>query len=379
MRFLRNTLRRKFFNVWEKAFATDDGKQAAASSLSNLLGWRPADVNAELLTESPYSGIGRASESVPTCQRDDIIIVSARFRSGSTLLWNLFRNIPNFVSYYEPFNERRWFDPQSRGERVDSTYRQVADYWAEYDGMENLSDVFAAAWNERDFYMSGDAWNPRMKSYIEQLVEKADGRPVLQFNRLDFRLPWARQTFPNASFVHLYRHPRDQWTSNLQNIEQFPPDGRMSDFAAVDGFYLLSWARDLKYHFPFLDERTIEHPYQLHYFLWKLSYVYGRTFSDVSVGFEELTTNPERALFQVFDKCGIDESHIEYLLPLIEPPPFGKWKRYAEDAWFRRHEEHCEEVLASCFARRGGTLNSGHANHQQERLSHCERSGTRSK
>jgi hypothetical protein len=350
MRSLRNSLRDEFVGVWSKACATDDGKQAVAGSLGDLLSWRPSDVNTDVFAESPYSEVGQRSSNQPTCEREDIIIVSARFRSGSTLLWNLFRNIPGFVSYYEPFNERRWFDPNARGERVDTTHRKVADYWAEYDGMDDLGDVFDEAWNEQDLYMSERAWNPRMKSYMEQLVERADGRPVLQFNRLDFRLPWARRTFPNAKLVHLYRHPREQWTSNLQKIERFAPDGRMSDFAEVDGFYLLNWARDLKYHFPFLDERSIEHPYQLHYFLWKLSYVYGRSWSDVSLGFEELTTNPERALFHLFDTCSIDESHIESLLSLIEPPPFGKWKKYAEDAWFKRHEEHCENVLVSFFA-----------------------------
>ncbi len=343
-------MRDEFFDVWKKACTADDGKSALAGSLGDLLSWRPSDVNTDVFSESPYNEVGRRSASQPTCERDDIIIVSARFRSGSTLLWNLFRNIPGFVSYYEPFNERRWFDPNARGERVDSTHRKVADYWAEYDGMADLGDVFDEAWNEQELYMSEGAWNPRMKSYMEQLVERADGRPVLQFNRLDFRLPWARRTFPNAKLVHLYRHPRDQWTSNLQKIERFAPDGKMSNFAEVDGFYLLNWARDLKYHFPFLEEKTIEHPYQLHYFLWKLSYVYGRSWSDVSVGFEELTTNPERALFHLFDTCSIDESHIESLLPLIEPPPFGKWKKYAADAWFKRHEEHCEDVLASFFA-----------------------------
>jgi hypothetical protein len=361
MRSLRNLLRDRFFNVWEKALRTNEGKEAVSSSLSNLLNWRPHDVNTDMIAESPYSEIGRASTSLPTCDRDDIIIVSARFRSGSTLLWNLFRNVPGCVSYYEPFNERRWFDVSARGERVDSTHRKVGDYWAEYDGMEDLGDVFDDAWNNRDFYMSEDAWNPRMKSYIEQLVERANGRPVLQFNRLDFRLPWARRTFPNAKFVHLYRHPRDQWISNIQSANRFPPDGRMADFAAVDGFYLLWWARDLKHHFPFLDVQTIEHPYQLHYFLWKLSYVYGRTFSDVSLGFEELTTNPERALFHLFDACGIDESHIENVLPLIEPPPIGKWKSYAEDRWFKRHEEHCEDVLASFFSTRSAVSNVNHA------------------
>jgi hypothetical protein len=343
-------MRNEFFDVWNKACATDDGKQAVAGSLGDLLDWRPHDVNSDVLGESPYGEVGRKAESRLTCERDDIIIVSARFRSGSTLLWNLFRNIPGFVSYYEPFNERRWFDPVTRGEGVDSTHRKVADYWTEYDGMAELGDVFDDAWNEQGLYMSEGSWNPRMKSYMEQLVEGADGRPVLQFNRLDFRLPWTRRTFPNAKLVHLYRHPRDQWTSNLQKIERFSPDGKMADFAEVDGFYLLNWARDLKYHFPFLDEQAIEHPYQLHYYLWKLSYVYGRSWSDISVGFEELTTNPERALFQLFEACEIPVPFIEDLLPLIEPPPFGKWKKYAEDAWFKRHEEHCENVLASFFS-----------------------------
>lgn len=343
-------MRNEFFDVWNKACATDDGKQAVAGSLGGLLDWRPHDVNSDVLEESPYSEVGRKAESRLTCERDDIIIVSARFRSGSTLLWNLFRNTPGFVSYYEPFNERRWFDPATRGERVDSTHRKVADYWTEYDGMAELGDVFDNAWNEQGLYMSEDSWNPRMKSYMERLVERASGRPVLQFNRLDFRLPWARRTFPNAKLVHLYRHPRDQWTSNLQKMERFTPDGKMGDFAEVDGFYLLSWARDLKYHFPFLDEHAIEHPYQLHYYLWKLSYVYGRSWSDTSVGFEDLTANPERALFQLFEACEIPVHFIEDLLPLIEPPPFGKWKKYAEDAWFKRHEEHCENVLASFFS-----------------------------
>ena len=349
MRSIQKLLRDRFFDVWQRALRSSDGKSAVVGSLRHLLSWRPHDFNSDVLAESPYCEIGRASTTLPTCERDDIIIVSARFRSGSTLLWNLFRNIPGFVSYYEPFNERRWFDAAARGEQIDSTHRKVADYWAEYDGMDDLADVFDDSWNDRDLYMSEDAWNPRMKSYIEQLVERASGRPVLQFNRLDFRLPWARRTFPNAKFVHLYRHPRDQWMSNLQSNDRFPADGKMADFAAVDGFYLLWWARDLKHHFPFLDVQNIEHPYQLHYFLWKLSYVYGRTFSDVSIGFEELTTSPERALFHLFEVCGIDEFHVEKLLPLIEPPPFGKWKNYADDAWFKRHEEHCEDVLAGFF------------------------------
>jgi len=369
MRSIRNTLRSEFFEIWKKAFATDDGKSAAARSLGDLLSWRPSESDGVTVSETPYSEIGRAPTSPTICERDDIILVSARFRSGSTLLWNLFRNIPGFVSYYEPFNERRWFDAAARGANVDATHRKVEDYWTEYEGMSDLADLFDETWSERHFYMSEDSWNPCMKSYMEQLVERADGRPVLQFNRIDLRLPWVRRAFPNATLVHLYRHPRDQWTSNLQQVDRFPHDGQMKDFASADGFYLMRWATDLKHHFPFLDVNTIEHPYQLHYFLWKLSFIYGQTFSDASLAFEELTTNPERALFHLFDACNIDESHVEDLLPLIEPPPFGKWKKYADDAWFKGHEVHCEEILTSFFASRNTASNESRTPVQKVTLS----------
>jgi hypothetical protein len=48
---------------------------------------------------------------------------------------------------------------------------------------------------------------------------------VLQFNRIDFRLPWFRHHFPAATILHLARHPRDQWCSCLLDPARFPPNG----------------------------------------------------------------------------------------------------------------------------------------------------------
>ena len=87
--------------------------------------------------------------------------------------------------------------------------------------------------------MDEDFWDPDLKRYVEILIERAPGRPVLQFNRIDFRLPWFRRHFPDAKIVHLYRHPRDQWCSALMDVKCFPRHGRVEDFAAHDKFYLL--------------------------------------------------------------------------------------------------------------------------------------------
>ena len=348
---MRRVLRETVLKVFQKAFEQDAGRRAASQSLRSMLAWRPNDISSSVVGQQPFSDLGTRPKSVPTCQRDDIIFVTARFRSGSTLLWNLFRNIPGFTSWYEPFNERRWFDPAARGTTVDATHRLVDDYWKEFDGLESLGQHYDESWTERDFYMPADAWNPSMKRFIEVMIEHAPGRSVLQFNRIDFRLPWIKATFPRSKILHLYRHPRDAWCSVLQKNDRFPPDGRMQDFAPADRFYTRRWARDLKYHFPFLDERLIEHPYELHYYLWKLSWIYGRTYSDVSVSFEELTTQPEQTLVNVFDVCGVSLDEVASLLSLIVAPPLGKWTGYADDFWFRRLEERCEAVLAEFFAR----------------------------
>lgn len=346
---LRARFRSWYLETLHRALLTDEGRTITSQALTGLLTSRPQDLEAGRIAEQPYRDLGHAALSTSTAHRDDVIMISARFRSGSTLLWNIFRRLPDCHAYYEPFNERRWFNPQVRGNKVDTTHREVDAYWTEYEGLEFLNDIFDDNWHRRDFYMSADAWNPSMQLYVDQLIQHAHGRPVLQFNRLDLRLPWARKTWPNARFIHLYRHPRDQWLSVLVRPEDCPKDANMAGLLGHDRFYTQLWADDLKHHFPFLDSARCEHPYQLHYYLWKLSYAYGRAYSHCSIGFEELTNCPERVLTELFTLCGVDLKHVENILPIIQPPPFGKWRNYADDEWFLRHETHCENVMAEFF------------------------------
>lgn len=286
----------------------------------------------------PTTPISRTSE------RDDIIFITSRFRSGSTLLWNLFRQTPNCSAYYEPFNERQWFNEKLRGDNVDNTHRGVDDYWAEYDGLNQLSNTYNEDWIRKNLYMSAQSWEPQMKLFIEQMVEAAPGRPVLQFNRIDFRLPWIKQHFPNAKILHLYRHPRDQWCSFLTDQHLMNKDEVQHTYR--DAFYLDVWCRDLAKHYPVLDKRNTPHPYQRFYYLWKLSYLYGLTLSDMSFSFENLTTTPETVISDMFNKLTMDTSNVESLVSVIKAPPAERWRKYADESWFAKHEHICEQNLS---------------------------------
>ncbi|MCI0463977.1 MAG: sulfotransferase [Gemmataceae bacterium] len=341
-------LRNAFFRLLRKVADTDDARAIQVSSLRDVLPGRPESRLGGLrdLGAQPYDDLGTAPEAPRTADRDDIILISARFRSGSTLLWNLFRALKGCTAYYEPFNERRWFDPAARGSHTDPTHRGVDDYWREYEGLTKLGPYYRQDWIGQNLLMDENSWDPAMKRYVEVLVEGAPGRPVLQFNRIDFRLPWFRHQFPRAKLLHLYRHPRDQWMSSLVDPAKFPRDGTMAEFAGHDHYYLRLWACDLKYHFPFLDEAGITHPYQTFYYLWKLSYLYGRRYAHLSLCYEDLLRDPQSRLADLLRQLNLPCDDLGGLAKLVGKPRSGRWRAYASEDWFRSQESRCESVLA---------------------------------
>ena len=295
---------------------------------------------------NPYSELMDSAEA-PERQP---IFISGRFRSGSTLLWNIFRQLDDHTAFYEPFNERRWFDVSSRGGHTDNTHRGVSDYWAEYDGLQELRHYYREDWIRKQLYMDDLSFDHDMKRYIDCLIEKAPSRPVLQFNRVDFRLPWLRENYPHATLIHVYRNPRDQWCSVLRNPEDYPPTAQSPE-GFPDRFYLRVWYRDLVARFPFLQHFENRHQYYLFYLIWKLSYCFGRHYSHTSVSMEALTREPQLTVRQLLKVAGsaFDESAID--LSFVEPSE-TRWHNYASAGWFESIENECDEWLKDFFQSR---------------------------
>lgn len=344
---VRDLLKSWLFGLMERMLEHDRGRAILARALGGLPRRYPDTLPRGSSISTPYADVGRASGAMgPSC-RSDIVIVTGRFRSGSTLLWNLFRQAGGFTTYYEPFNERRWFDPRVRGEHTDSTHRNVSDYWREYDGLEILGRFYREDWIRRHLLMDEQSWDPEMKRYVDTLIDRAPGRPALQFNRIDFRLPWFRRHYPNATYIHIFRHPRDQWCSTLQgDLARLPKNASFAEFTPFDKFYLRMWAEDLKYHFPFLEESHNQHPYRVHYYLWKLSYLFGTKYCDHSVQFETLLEDPCEEIARLLESVGAEPRDPGELKSIVAGPPVVKWREYADDVWFREHEAACEAVLA---------------------------------
>lgn len=345
VQYLIDGCKARFFGALRRVAAAEESGRI----VSDLLYRRnavPAPAELQAFDRSPpYRELGRGSSPAQTPGASPVF-VTGRFRSGSTLMWSLFRSIPQVTSYYEPFHERRWFDPAVRGTRVDPTHVGVTDYWAEYEGLEELDRWFSEEWKFRHLYMPAEAWEPRMQRYIEILIERSRGRAVLQFNAVDFRLPWLRARFPGAPILHIYRHPRDQWCSTLLK-EARRAACRLREFESVDWLYLLRWARDLRHYFPFLTLDEEACAYELYYQVWRLSHLFGQLYADLSLPLEGLLAHPRAGVRAILDAAGMADVDAEPLVSLVKPRQLGKWREFAPAAWFAEIEARVDAALTN--------------------------------
>lgn len=337
----RNKLRSTVVDNFRKLLLCPDLRGDIGQLLQSF-GLGGHNLPASALKAHPYPEL-LATQSKDDTAKKPVIFVTGRFRSGSTLLWNIFRALPGYTAFYEPFNERKWFDQSQRGDFVDASHRGVSDYWTEYDGLDHLSDIFDESWCTEQLYMDEHAYAPRMKQYIDALIAHAEGTAVLQFNRLDFRLPWIKKHYPEAKIVHICRNPRDQWVSTLWKDNKFGPESPIDEF--VDHFYLKFWRDDLLNRFPVLGDKRAQHPYQIFYFIWRLSAMVGQEYSTVSIRLEDLTDDPEGTLIRLFDSLSIDQEKANAVADVVGKADKDKWKNFASTGWFEEMEMKCEAVL----------------------------------
>ena len=269
--------------------------------------------------------------------------ITARFRSGSTLLWRLLRACPGIKAYYEPLNPRKWFCPSTRGFNVDETHQHVTDYWHEYQNISVKETPWEDRWASNDIYLSPLQPELKLQRYLQLLLDKSDQRPVLQFNRMDFRLAWLRQCFPEIPILHLHRNPRDQWLSTFQRSLPPPPDD--ISHASKSEFYADSWAADLSKTVPIFRDRDEFHSYELSFLLWRLSEVYANNTATESIAYEDLVKSPEKTIDTLSKTLHLPELADATVTNTINKASVGRWESYASNDWFLEKEHRVNLLL----------------------------------
>ena len=228
--------------------------------------------------------------------------------------------------------------PQSRHFFVDSYFKQ-------YPNADLLSRFHKSEFGVHRLFLEANDVYPEMRDYLNYLISypSQNKTVVLQENRIDFRLPWIRSNFPDAVLIHLYRSPRDQWMSTIQD---YP--GNIDLDMDSDPYRITTWSRDLIRQFPFLASPFIRHPYQRYYYLWKLSYLMGRQYADFSLAYEDLLSEPKKVIKKLLEFGQIDtRGNLEKCMRLVVKRPTNVWREYQTDQWFTDLEQDCEKRLNS--------------------------------
>jgi len=164
--------------------------------------------------------------------KKNAIFIHSLFRTGSTYIWNTFRQSGVHHCYYEPFHQELAFletanlDRWSSGPDIAETMGHPLldrEYMHEYRHLlrpgEKGVPFFKKSFSFDDF-CNNDS-NPGQKKYLDFLLENAGGRiPVLQFNRSALRLGWFKKYYPDVFHVYLLRDPRQQFHSFLAQQEK---------------------------------------------------------------------------------------------------------------------------------------------------------------
>jgi len=151
------------------------------------------------------------------------IFIHSLFRTGSTYIWNKFRQNDNYYCYYEPLHQNlAGARPDNLEFLLAKDFKSVNHpmlsnfYWYEYrdlfDKESQTLPYFKKSFSFDEFCHNEE--NPDLKKYIDYLIKHANGKtPVLQFNRSALRIRWFKTAYPDSINIYIVRAPQDQWES----------------------------------------------------------------------------------------------------------------------------------------------------------------------
>lgn len=130
-------------------------------------------------------------------------------RSGTTAIWKMFRGVPGFTCYDEPFNPKLISHLPEQHRK--GTWDEFIDLWrTDYTVfIDKLATIDLA-----------DEMTPQVSTrdleYINYLAQK---QTIIDFTRLNFKMHNVLPKFPDAVALYLFRSPIAFATSHLINSE----------------------------------------------------------------------------------------------------------------------------------------------------------------
>ncbi len=210
------------------------------------------------------------------------IFITGRFRSGTSFLWQLFNRLNGYCAWYEPLHPQllsaiKYVEPKK-------AHVGITDYWQTYRDKPEFESCYSMKFATEQLYLEATDIYTGLESYIRHLIDLSGSEvPVLQFNRVDLRLPWLKNKFPEAKIIHIERNPLQLYYSQRKHIG---PE-QLHDASYWDAYELMPWTFALKENFPCLFTSASNHAFYPFFVIYQLSKKMAVLHSDVSINLDE--------------------------------------------------------------------------------------------
>lgn len=271
------------------------------------------------------------------------IFITGQFRSGTSFLWQVFKQLEDSCAWYEPLHPQLLTAIEYTPPKADHV--GVADYWTAYREHPGFRLHYSSDFATRQLYLEGKHKYRELEAYIKHLMAQSGAQtPVLQFNRVDLRLGWLKARFPQAHIIHIERDPLQLYLSQRQHI-----DPTLQDQASYwDAYELMPWCHALHEAFPFLlSEEYASHAFYRVYALHRLSKLVAQAHADLTINLDDDVFGSDDYLQKLKPYLSVtaeQEAAIKALKNVPEPHPITAEEQARLQAIMATVEEHLQQA-----------------------------------
>jgi len=254
------------------------------------------------------------------------IIVSSRFRTGSTLLFQLLSQDQRYHCYNEVLHPHIpiWMeaDIEKHREMNQILAHDNVRYFSEYENLDRqiFSELHSIDFTINDLVMTSESHSEQLERYLRYLLYDSTDKPViLNCNRVDYRLSWIKKKFPDVIIINLRRH-----ITGIVNSY-----GKVLKRAGLDSFkhlfethlYLENIQKWSHINLEDLNEQEVL------YFLKLLSDEIADEYADYTFAFEDICQHPNLFKEEIRSKINVNISELSQVRPMNDRLPFIKYIR----------------------------------------------------
>ena len=241
----------------------------------------------------------------------DFVVIAGRYRTGTSILWQLLRETKTYLCLYEPFhpNLKNLYTSNSS---VHPSHKNIPSYWTEYHSLDkDLISLLGEP--EKGLYDKNSVLRA-----ISTLREKVPGNLLIKTVRGDLLLPHIQKANPDVKIIYTKRNPIDMFVSMERVISK---NHQENSTFLNSSFWEYNKYKNNKNFLSLLEPLQNEHIFASIYLIKRITEHVVRSLCKnvLFIDLKELTYDPVSTISSILSYLKLSSSFLSSLLPKVTP------------------------------------------------------------